>query len=147
MKNNLSQNKHNAISFYKMSYEGNPRKAVGLYVGSEYIQHNPLVGDGKEPFIAYFERMAKEYPKKSIEFVRAVAEGDMVALHTHQIWPGNEEYVTMDFFRFDDSGKIMEHWDAMQQIPDAQYFANTRRALVAVTKCKRRSSTQYVQLF
>lgn len=125
MNQNLKINKNNAIEFYKMSYEGNPRKAVEMYVGSEYIQHNPLVGDGIEPFIAYFEKMAKEYPKKSIEFVRAVAEGNLVALHTHQKWPGNEEYVTMDFFRFDKNGKIVEHWDAMQQIPEFSENGNS----------------------
>jgi len=108
-----------------MAYDGNPRKAVELYVGSEYIQHNPLVGDGKEPFIQYFGRMGKEYPNKSIEFIREVAEGNLVALHTHQVWPGNEEYVTMDFFRFDDLGKIVEHWDSMQQIPDGSANNNT----------------------
>jgi predicted SnoaL-like aldol condensation-catalyzing enzyme len=125
MSENLNQNKKNAISFYSMAYNGNPREAVELFVGSEYIQHNPLVGDGKEPFIEYFERMATEYPNKSIEFVRAVAEGNLVALHTHQVWPGNEEYVTMDFFRFDDLGKIVEHWDSMQQIPDGSANNNT----------------------
>ncbi len=114
----LDQNKQNAIAFYKMAYEGNPREAVKLYVGSEYIQHNPLVGNGPGPFIEYFEKMAKEYPDKHIKFVRTVAEGDLVALHTHQIWPGNEEYVTMDFFRFDENGKIVEHWDAIQKIPE-----------------------------
>lgn len=108
-----------------MAYEGNPQKAVELYVGNEYIQHNPLVGDGKKPFIEYFEKMAKEYPDKSIEFVRAVAEGNLVALHTHQIWPGDEEYVTMDFFRFDANGKIVEHWDSMQQIPKESAHSNT----------------------
>lgn len=125
MKENLIQNKANAIAFYRMAYEGNPRKAVKLYLGAEYIQHNPLVGDGKEPFIEYFERMAREYPEKSIEFIREVAEGNLVALHTHQIWPGNDEYVTMDFFRFDDSGKIVEHWDSMQQIPEDSAHGNT----------------------
>ena len=121
----LEKNKENAISFYRMAYDGNPRKAVELFVGKEYIQHNPLVGDGKEPFIDYFERMGKEYPKKSIEFVRAIAEKDLVALHTHQIWPENEEYVTMDFFRFDNNGKIIEHWDSMQQIPESSANGNT----------------------
>jgi len=125
MSDQLKQNKKNAISFYKMSYEGNPRKAVELFVGSEYIQHNPLVGNGVEPFIEYFERMAKEYSNKSIEFVRIVAESNLVALHTHQKWPGNEEYVTMDFFRFDENGKIVEHWDAMQQIPEFTANGNT----------------------
>ena len=115
---NLEANKANAIAFYKTAYEGNPAKAVELYVGGEYIQHNPDVADGKQGFIDYFERMQREYPEKSIEFVRCIAEGDLVALHTHQTWPGNDEYVTMDFLRFDENGKIVEHWDAIQQIPD-----------------------------
>ena len=125
MTSTLKQNKSNAIAFYQMAYDGNPQKAVELYVGAKYIQHNPLVGDGTQPFIDYFNRMASEYPDKSIEFVRAVAEDDLVALHTHQIWPGNEQYVTMDFFRFDNNGKIVEHWDAMQQIPDRSANNNT----------------------
>lgn len=120
----LNQNKQNAIDFYRMSYNGEPRKAVEMYVGAEYIQHNPLVGNGIEPFIQYFERMFREYPDKSIEFVRAIAEGDLVALHTHQTWPGNDQYVTMDFFRFDENGKIVEHWDAMQQIPETSLNGN-----------------------
>lgn len=122
---NIELNKKNAIAFYRMAYEGNPARAVQLYVGDEYIQHNPLVGNGPKPFIEYFERMQREYPQKTIEFVRSVAQGDLVALHTHQTWPGNEEYVTMDFFRFDVNGKIVEHWDAMQQIPAESANGNT----------------------
>lgn len=125
MNQQLEINKKNAIEFYKMSYEGEPQKAVELYVGNEYIQHNPLVGDGPEPFIDYFNKMATEYSNKSIEFVRAIAEGDLVALHTHQVWPGDEQYVTMDFFRFDENGKIVEHWDSMQQIPESSANGNT----------------------
>ncbi len=100
-----------------MSYNGEPRKAVEHYVGNEYIQHNPLVADGPQPFIGYFEKMRDQFPDKTIDFVRSVAEGDLVALHTHQKWPNGDEYVTMDFFRFDPNGKIVEHWDSMQQIP------------------------------
>jgi len=125
MKYNLKQNKENAISFYRIAYNGDPKKAVELFVGPEYIQHNPLVGNGKESFIEYFEKMGREYPNKSIEFVRAIAEGNLVALHTHQIWPGNEEYVTMDFFRFDDFGKIVEHWDSIQLVPNQSANSNT----------------------
>ena len=77
------------------------------YVGAEYIQHNPLVGDGKQAFIDYFTEMAEGYPDKEIGFLRAVGEGDLVALHTHQTWPGDEEYVTMDFFRFARSSPLM----------------------------------------
>lgn len=122
---NLEKNKQNAISFYRTAYEGNPRKAIETYVGNEYIQHNPDVADGLNGFIEYFERMQKEYPDKSIEFVRCIAEGDLVALHTHQTWPGNDQYVTMDFFRFDENGKICEHWDAIQQIPEKSANPNT----------------------
>jgi predicted SnoaL-like aldol condensation-catalyzing enzyme len=121
----LEKNKENAIAFYNMAYKGDPKKAVELYVGEEYIQHNPDVVDGLQGFIDYFERMQREYPKKSIEFVRCIAEGDLVALHTHQVWPDNDEYVTMDFFRFDSKGKICEHWDAIQQIPDTSANPNT----------------------
>ena len=60
MEKQLVFNKENAIAFYRMAYEGNPKKAVELYVGEQYIQHNPLVGDGKQPFIDYFERMHDE---------------------------------------------------------------------------------------
>ena len=121
----VEENKNNAIAFYKMAYEGDPQKAIERFVGEEYIQHNPDVKDGKQGFVDYFERMQKEYPNKSIEFVRCIAEGNLVALHTHQIWPGNDEYVTMDFFRFDEHGKICEHWDAIQQIPKNSANDNT----------------------
>lgn len=122
---NLEQNKENAIAFYRTAYLGEPQKAIELYVGNEYIQHNPDVADGKQGFIDYFNRMQEEYPDKSIEFVRCIAQGDLVALHTHQTWPGNDEYITMDFFRFDNSGKICEHWDAIQQIPKEIKHGNT----------------------
>ncbi|MEZ5346583.1 MAG: ester cyclase [Pyrinomonadaceae bacterium] len=113
------ENRKSAIEFYRTAYEGDPQKAVELYVGSEYIQHNPDVADGTQGFIEYFERMQAEYPNKSIKFVRSVAEGDLVALHTHQIWEDlGEEYITMDFFRFDENGKIVEHWDSIQKIPE-----------------------------
>jgi predicted SnoaL-like aldol condensation-catalyzing enzyme len=118
MQDALEENKKNAIAFYRTAYLGDPAKAVETYVGAEYIQHNPLVGNGKQPFIDYFTAMAAQYPGKKIEFVRAVAEDDLVALHTHQTWPGNDEYVTMDFFRFDADGKIVEHWDAIQEVPN-----------------------------
>ncbi len=121
----LEANKKNAIEFYRTAYMGKPAEAVQKYVGEEYIQHNPDVENGKEGLIDYFERMAREYPDKDIEFVRIVAEGDLVALHTHQTWPGNEKYITMDFLRFDQQGKIVEHWDAIQKIPKESKSGNT----------------------
>ena len=125
MTDKREENKKTAIAFYRTAYLGDPARAVELYVGANYIQHNPLVGNGKQAFIDYFTKMAAQYPGKKIEFVRTAAEEDLVALHTHQTWPGNDEYVTMDFFRFDTNGKIIEHWDAIQKVPNETKNDNT----------------------
>lgn len=111
---NLEQNKQNAIAFYKMAYEGNPKKAIALYVDDTYIQHKPAVANGTQGFIDYFERMQSEFPNKSINFVRSIAQGDLVALHTHQIWPDDDQYITMDFFRFDENETIRKHKQSLQ---------------------------------
>ncbi len=126
MNQNLEQNKQNAIAFYRTAYLGEPTKAVELYVGDDYIQHNPAVKNGKDGFIEYFDEMQRDYPEKSIEFVRAIAEGELVALHTIQTWPDDApQYVTMDFFRFDENGKIVEHWDSIQDVPKETKNGNT----------------------
>jgi len=111
-------NRESAIHFYHLAFEGNPRKAAELYAGEHYIEHNPEVRDGVVGFIEYFERMNREYPDRSLTVLRSVAEGEFVALHTHQAWQDGSQYVTMDFFRFDYQGKIVEHWDTKQRVPD-----------------------------
>jgi predicted SnoaL-like aldol condensation-catalyzing enzyme len=114
------QNKQTALAFVNMAFnEKKPAEAVENYGGSHYIQHNPQAPDGFEAFIQFVEGFLNQFPQVSFDIKRTVAEGDLVALHSLlKTSPEDRGTAVADFFRLED-GKVVEHWDVLQPIPDS----------------------------
>jgi predicted SnoaL-like aldol condensation-catalyzing enzyme len=128
-KTRLERNKQTVRAFYDLAFnQSKPAEAIERYAGATYIQHNPEVADGRQGFIDYFNAMAKRYgDKKRVEFIRWIAEGDLVTVHcrhTFREWHGETTWAGIDIFRLDTQGKIVEHWDVLQKVPSRMAHAN-----------------------
>jgi predicted SnoaL-like aldol condensation-catalyzing enzyme len=114
-------NREIVLNFYNAALnEKNPDKARS-FLGDIYIQHNPYVPDGIEPFLKFIKYRRDKYPNARNEVKRVIAEGDLVALHVHSVViPGSPGRQIVDIFRVE-NGKVVEHWDVIQEIPVALF--------------------------
>ncbi|MEV8378432.1 ester cyclase [Kribbella sp. NPDC056861] len=113
----LERNKQIVVDYYQTAFDGEPEKAAEQHVGDRYVQHNPMASDGTEAFIGFVKWLRGEHPELKLEIKRVVAEGDLVVTHSHlTLEPGEPGQALADFFRVED-GKVVEHWDVIQDIP------------------------------
>ena len=119
-------NKQAVIAYYTMAFnDKQPEEAVARYLGGKYIQHNPQAADGPEAFIQFVKGFAQQFPELRVEIKRAVAEGDLVVNHSLiKTAPDDRGMAAADFFRLED-GKIVEHWDVLQPVPETAANDNT----------------------
>lgn len=120
------QNKKIVTDFYEGVFlKHQVKEYADRYIGDQYIQHNPHVPDGKAPFVNYFTGHFKENPEAKSVIKRAVAEGNLVFLHVHSTQNAQDRGVAIvDIFRVE-NGKVVEHWDVQQEIPEQSANTNT----------------------
>lgn len=121
-----AENARIVVAFYDLAFnQHRPTEAARLYIGDRYIQHNPLVPNGAEPFYAYFEGFFRDNPQSRATIHRVIADGDLVALHVHsQETPDDPGRAIVDIFRVE-NGKIVEHFDVIQAVPATTANGNT----------------------
>jgi predicted SnoaL-like aldol condensation-catalyzing enzyme len=120
------KNKKTVRSFYEVAFnEKRPADAVVECVGRVYRQHNPMAGDGPVAFVQFVLGFVQQFPEVHVEIQRMVAEGDLVVTHSNmKTSPQDRGTAVMDIFRLED-GKIVEHWDVMQPVPETSANDNT----------------------
>jgi predicted SnoaL-like aldol condensation-catalyzing enzyme len=114
----MERNKKAALEFYDLAINKKDYEMASKYIGAGYKQHNPLVGEGKEGFKAFLAMLKKDFPQAHSEVKRVFADGNYVIIHVHSTRiPNTPGRAIFDCFRFDDNGKVVEHWDAIQDVP------------------------------
>jgi predicted SnoaL-like aldol condensation-catalyzing enzyme len=112
-------NKQVVLDFMKMLFvDHKVDQAIDTYIDPGYIQHNPMAATGAEPIRTFFKGFYANSPEATIEIKRALADGDLVAVHYRAIFkPGERGFAVVDIFRVA-NGKIVEHWDVVQPVPE-----------------------------
>ena len=119
------RNKEIVIAFYDAAINEKDFDKASQYLGDEYIQHNPLAADGPEGLKAFLAFAKENLANYRTEFKRVLADGDFVVVHAHaRANPEDRGAAVMDIFRLED-GKVVEHWDVIQQIPETAMNDNT----------------------
>nr|WP_233564517.1 nuclear transport factor 2 family protein [Achromobacter sp. K91] len=113
-----SANKAAVLAFYEKGLNQKDADAALKYVGDRYVQHNPNAADGPEGFRKFIAFLRDKFPQSRSEIKRVFTDGDYVILHVHAVrQPGDRGSAIIDIFRLE-QGKIVEHWDAVQPIPE-----------------------------
>ena len=111
-------NKKAVVEFYDKAINQKDFEAAAPYFGSRYVQHNPNAPDGIEGFKAFLGFLREKFPQSRSEIKRVLADGDYVILHVHAVrTPGERGSAIVDVFKLE-NGKIVEHWDVIQEIPE-----------------------------
>lgn len=113
------------VAFYNLALNDKNVEKAKDYLGDTYIQHNPVAQDGVTGFVGFINYLKSQFPQNHNEIKRAYADGDHVFLHVHsKRQPGDRGSAIIDIFRVAD-GKIVEHWDVIQAIPEKPANNNT----------------------